>query len=33
MDKIINENPNLLKDYRNTVAYKRYKDRMLKDEK
>ncbi|TCB49743.1 hypothetical protein [Acinetobacter terrestris] len=33
MDKIITENPNLLKDYRNTVAYKRYKDRMLKDEK
>jgi hypothetical protein len=30
MDKVIAENPKLLKDYRNTVAYKRYKDRKLK---
>jgi len=30
MDKIVAENPKLLKDYKNTVAYKRYKDRKLK---
>lgn len=30
MDKTISENPALLKDYRNKVAYKRYKDRKLK---